>query len=206
MASNIVLQKAHHLNSVSEERQTLPLLAWLLPQLISLALSAGQIRFSYRWIDPPQKWAVEQLLVVQICAGLFLMRSFANAVFCIIGFGAGCVMLSLGQLLAVGSTNLLCAISSLGLWLAAMFALGADRHWQWIRAALTLWIFGGVLIAYAAMEFGGEKWMPHYSPLTLAIEQCHAQNHKITDWLMLICLTVFALARFSFRTRPLPDS
>jgi hypothetical protein len=188
---------------VSAETKTplVPLIAWLLPQLISLSLSAAQVRFSYRWADPPQKWALEQLLAVQIGVAVLLLRWMGNATFSIQCLAGGCVMLGLAHVLAIGSSDLLRATAGLGLWVLLMFSLGTDRYWREIRAALLLWAFGGVLLAYSSAEFGGEGWKSFCSPIATLIHVCQQQTAATSSWIAIIGLNVLSFGRFFLRER-----
>jgi hypothetical protein len=172
--------------SESRPRFTFPLAVWLLVQLLSLALSAFQIRLTYRWVDPAQKWAVEQMLALQIiCTSLIILSSFRSISFSASAFLTGGVMLTFAHVLAAGETELVGSILALGVWILTAHVLSITWPTPTLTAVLTLWTFGGILLQYLAIEFGGGGSAVCYSPILAAIAIARDEAHT-SAWLLLI--------------------
>src|SRR5205823_6006091 len=48
------------------------LIVWLMPQVVSLALSAARVPLAAHWPSDGERWAIEQMVVVQTIAAAML--------------------------------------------------------------------------------------------------------------------------------------
>lgn len=180
---------------------TFPLMLWLLPQLLSLALSAGQFRFSYGWSDPPQAWAVEQMLVIQIfLSGIVIHRTLQDLKFTLLAWLTGSVFLLLSSMLAADSERLWRPIPVLLTWLAIAHGWSLISHRALSNAIFNLWILGGTVLTYSALEFAGRSTPPLLSPITACLSIFHAESlpNSYFPTLLLIAAGVHACG-FSIR-------
>ena len=173
----------HTIQPVSESTRsnssTRILLIWLFPQIVSLALSAAQIRFSYRWINPPQKWAVEQLLVTQmLLMSLVLFHHLRNCVICVLMFFCGASMLALAHAMALGDAQLAASVLSAAILLVAMHGWATISDGILSQALLNLWMWAGIVLMYCAIEFSGHVFSVWYSPALMVLAMSRGENSQ----------------------------
>lgn len=155
---------------------TIPLLAWLVPQILSLLLSAARIPLSAHPPRPIESIALTQLAIVQIIfASLLaplLFRSIASAFAVLLTSGP---MLQLAGILC-SATIAECAthFTVVACWIIAVSALSLTLSPTSVTATATLWSLGGVVLAYLNAEFSGAS-LPRafFGPVVLVTSQPH---------------------------------
>ena len=144
---------------------------WLLLQILSLAISAMDIRFSANFIRPAERAAVEQLLAIQIICAAFLSPILLDSISRALIIGGACMpMLLLAHQLepSWGFAAICRASVSLGLWLSVLalgqrqFRLTAAR--QLLATAASLWSVGGVAVHYVVLEYPPKSPISPYFP------------------------------------------
>jgi len=179
----------------TDPRFTLSLALWLCVQLLSLTLSALQIRLSYHWPDPPQMWAVEQMLVAQyVFLPLILFNSRQNASFSISVFACGSVMLMFTQVISAHDNFPTGAICTLMMWTLTIHLVHSTSIACIARPILHLWTTGGVLLEYLAAEFGEPDGITIISPLSAAIVISHEPLNPAPWTIIAIALTLVVLS------------
>ena len=189
------------LREKSHSSLTAPLVFWLIPQLISLLLSAARVPLSAHPPRPIESIALAQLAVVQIVAAAMLspllFRSVANTIAVIL---TAAPMLQLTGFLSSASMSTINAQCLLGAsWAIALSAVCltvGERHRASISAVATTWSLGGVLLAYLHAEFASARSIPDFffGPALIAIRLTERSTIPSDLWWIVGAIPMLALA------------
>jgi hypothetical protein len=189
---------------------TLPLLVWLLPQLIALALAACRVPFSAGFPRPTERAAVVEMVITQfVAAGMlfpFILRD--RNCFTAAALTAAPMLQFAGFLAATPIRDLFFAWACLVIWMAAL-ALVADarpapappsRTQFLLVASANLLTFGGLLLTYLDVEFSRRATVSRYFPLSGTLQ--FLSSGSIDPPLASTAIVAgVALAVFAFRRR-----
>ncbi len=203
------------------------LLAWLLPQLLCLLLSAARVPLSAHPPIPIESVALAQLAVVQIVLAAMLAPILFRSLslFVAIVLTAGPLLLSAGFLSAAEPWKINALWVSGGSWALALSAGGgllfkkspAGRmggrplgvRWSFVSAIATTWSLGGLLIAYLHAEFSPAPSIPDwcFGPAYVAIQISRAAKIPASFWWFVGAIPTLGLAsgyaaRFIHRSNP----
>src|SRR6185437_11895303 len=156
------------------------LLAWLLPQLLCLLLSAGRMPLSAHPPQPIECTALAQLAIVQIVLAAMLAPILFQSLshFVAVVLTAGPLLLSAG-FLSAGEPFKINALWVLGgSWALALSAvcLGVSPPKRGgVAAIATTWSLGGLLVAYLHAEFHPSMTIADYwfGPAYVAMQISH---------------------------------
>jgi hypothetical protein len=185
-----------------EHSLTSVLLIWLLPQLLSLLVSTLRIPLSAHPPRPMESVALQQMIIVQICAAAvlapILFRSLAAGVAVIL---SAAPMLLLAGFLSSAALSKTIALYQLGaswaLTLVGCCALLSERREFEISAAAAGWAVGGLVIAYLNAEFASTRALSDLllGPAVIAARVSgSASPPSPTFWLLTASFTTLGLA------------
>ena len=152
------------------------LAVWLFAQLGALALAAGRVPLSANWVQPGERGASIEMLVVQIATSALLfpelLKDFNRAV--IVAASAWPMLWLAGLLGGEDASNIYAAATYVTVWIGVLSiwrnVLSSERARMIGAAAAGLWCIGGPFLLYLHAEFGGaaEAWPGKSSVWTAA--------------------------------------
>lgn len=140
---------------------------WIAIQLACLGLSVLRLRLAAGWSNPPEAWAPEQMLLVQMIVSSlifpWLLKSWQ--------VGASVIATSIvfnlfaGALAVREMPDNLFISCGLIVWFTALHLLANLKIAAWIeisRAAIALWVIAGAGLTYLVGEFAGRDSFSGY--------------------------------------------
>jgi hypothetical protein len=177
-----------------------PVCAWLIVQMLGLLPAVMSAPLSARFVDPPERLALHEMLIVQVCAAGLLFPILLPDLRCTLAimlttlpFAQAAGLLSIQPMtrVAAGAAFVL-------LWLAALSAWsGVLTSGRWAMAgvaAANVLTIGLPILDYLQIEFGragdsvsGTQSIAAWGPVSGVLAQIHAPGSGLAAWLV-VCL------------------
>ena len=177
------------------------LLIWLVPQLLSLVLSASRVPLSAHPPKPIESVAAQQMIIVQMATmtmlAPLLFRSAASVAAVILTMAP---MLQLAGFLSSFPLGKISALyqcgSSLALATGCCCLLVEEPKKLLISAAAAGWAIGGLVLAYLYTEFPPARRLPGilFGPAYIALDVARREKPSPTFWVLVGTLVTIGVA------------
>jgi hypothetical protein len=185
---------------------TLPLLLWLIPQLLALSLAAARVPLSAHFVAPGEALAIHEMLIVQFAASAMLFPFLLRDLRCCIAMIlSSAPMLQLAGLLSqTRSARVTEAWICVAIWLAALAiwrrAL-APRFYPIAIALANLLTVGGLILWYLSSEFIGHAQSSYFFPLVATLRLISGETSFLLPLLTTTFLAATAVGALSLMRR-----